>query len=129
MNNKSFDWRKYLLEFLVIFIGITLAFALDRWNENRKEIRSESKILAEMKHGLTLDLQDVNENLKGHHAGIRSCDYFRSLINNEPVKNDSLHFYYFMLWRDFISIQNKTGYESLKAKGLESIRNDSLRFN
>lgn len=128
MSDKTFDLRKYLLEFLVIFIGITMAFALDKWNENRRELRSETKILAEMKHGLTLDLQDVNENIRGHYAGIRSCNYFRSLINNEPVNLDSLQFNYFMIWRDFISIQNKTGYESLKSKGLELIRNDSLRF-
>jgi len=128
MITKNFDWRKYLLEFLAIFIGISLAFALDKWNENRREIRSESKILTEMKHGLALDLQDVTENIKGHHAGIRSCNYFKTLIENEPVNLDSLQFHYFMLWRDFISIQNKTGYESLKSKGLELIRNDSLRF-
>lgn len=128
INSKSFSWKNYFLEFLAIFVGITMAFALDKWNEDRKELRSETKILAEMKHGLALDLQDVTENIKGHYAGIRSCNYFKKLIDNEPVNIDSLQFQYFMLWRDFISIQNKTGYESLKSKGLELIRNDSLRF-
>jgi hypothetical protein len=37
-------------------------------------------------------------------------------------------FHYFNLTRDFISIQNIAGYETLKSKGLELIKNDSLRL-
>ena len=36
--------------------------------------------------------------------------------------------HYSNLTRDFISIQNVSGYESLKSKGLELIEDDSLRF-
>jgi hypothetical protein len=36
--------------------------------------------------------------------------------------------YYRNLTRDFISIQNIAGYETLKSKGLELIKNDSLRL-
>jgi len=106
---KKTNWRKYFFEILSIFLGITLAFGLNKWNQDRRDARSETKILSEMVHGLKL--------------------FFRQLINNETVPKDSLSFEYFMLWRDFISIQNKTGYESLKSKGLELIQNDSLRFD
>ena len=123
------NWKKYLFEVLSIFIGISLAFGLNKWNEDRRDAHSESKILSEMGHGLKLDLTDINQNLMGHRQGIESCDFFRQLINNETVPKDSLNFEYFILWRDFISIQNKTGYESLKSKGLELIQNDSLRFD
>lgn len=101
------NWKNYLFEFLSIFIGISLAFALSKWNEDHRDYRSEVKILMEMKHGLKLDLQDLNQNIMGHKRGTESCDYFRKLINNEDVSFDSLGFEYFMLWRDFISIQNK----------------------
>lgn len=37
-------------------------------------------------------------------------------------------FYYLNLTRDFVSIQNVAGYETLKSKGLELIKNDSLRL-
>jgi len=41
---------------------------------------------------------------------------------------DSLAQHYHYLTRDYISIQNTSGYETLKSRGLELIHNDSLRF-
>ena len=40
---------------------------------------------------------------------------------------DTLQAIYFNSFRDFISIQNTSGYENLKSRGLELIKNDSLR--
>jgi len=128
MKNRTSNWKKYAFEFLSIFIGISLAFALDNWNENRNERESERKILIEIKNGLQLDLNDAKGNAGGHKIGIRACNYFRKLINNEKVSIDSLETYNFILLRNFISIQNKSGYESLKSNGLQLVQNDSLRF-
>ena len=47
---------------------------------------------------------------------------------NKKVNSDSLMTYYRDLTRDFISIQNTAGYETLKSRGLELIKNDSLRL-
>lgn len=129
MTNKVQDnWKRYLFKFLSIFIGVTMAFALNKWNEDRRDRDSESKILTEIKNGLELDLIDLRGNMFGHEKGIEACFYFRDLINNEPVDKELLEHAYFILLRDFISIQNKSGYESLKSKGLEIVRSDSLRF-
>lgn len=130
VNSKTSTsmWKQYLFEFLSIFIGITLAFALQKWNDYRVDRYSEMEILTEMKVGLELDLKDVNDNQTGHRMGIKSCDYFRGVVDNKPFNKDSLYHAYYTLWRDFISVQNKSGYETLKSKGLELIRNDSLSF-
>jgi len=128
MNKRSTNWKKYTVEFLTFFLGITLAFALDNWNDNRNERESEKKILVEIKNGLQLDLSDVKGNIGGHKNGIKACDYFRNLLDNKEVAKDSLRMYNSALLRDFISIQNKSGYESLKSNGLKLIENDSLRF-
>ena len=61
--------------------------------------------------------------------GIKAANYFRDLIAKKPILQDSLIFHYFNLTRDFVSIQNISGYETLKSKGLELIENDSLRTN
>ena len=75
---KTTNWRKYIFEMISIFLGITLAFGLNKWNEDRRDARSELKILSEMAHGLTLDLQDIDENMTGHGQGVESCDFFRN---------------------------------------------------
>lgn len=125
--SKKHVWANYLFEILSVFIGVSIAFALSKWNENRRDSQSELKILIEIRNGLQLDLKDFNENVQGHQLGIKSCKYFRKLLNNEPVKDSLLGLKYFYLVRDFVSIQNKSGYEALKSKGLEFISNDSLR--
>jgi len=125
MKTKKFN--KYIFEFLSIFLAVILAFALNNWNQNRKDRFAENKILSEINNGLTRDLKDIKENVSGHKMGLKAVNYFTKAIANKPVSKDSLIIYYFSLTRDFISIQNKSGYETLKSKGLELIQNDSLR--
>lgn len=121
------NWKKYSFEFLSIFIAVISAFALNNWNENRKSHTAENKILTEIYNGLEKDLEDLNLNEMGHNMGIQASNYFRDLLANKSVSNDSVKFHYFNLTRDFISIQNTSGYETLKSRGLELIENDSLR--
>ncbi len=134
-QNKSIDWSKYLLEFLSIFIGVSLAFALNKWNEDNKIIHSENKTLIEIKNGLKSDLVDLKGNMLGHQNGIEGINYFRKYffttvnqVENEKIDSDSLNKAYMLLFRDFIAIQNTSAYESLKSKGFEIISNDSLRL-
>lgn len=123
------NWKKYTIEFLSIFIAVIAAFGLDHWNDNRNNRIAESKILSEIVNGLDKDLTDVELNIEGHKLGLNATVYFRNLIAKKPISTDSLMLYYFHLTRDFVSIQNTSGYETLKSKGLELIQNDSLRTN
>lgn len=67
-------------------------------------------------------------NIGGHKSGISACNYFREAFVGKEIKVDSLFFHYLNLTRDFVSMQNIAGYETLKSKGLELIKNDSLRL-
>ena len=119
--------KKYGFEFLTIFIGIFAAFALDNWNENRKDNYTEIKILSEIYNGLSQDIKDIGINEYGHQSGLLATSYFEKLILNKPLETDSLTIHYFNLLRDFVSVQNISGYETLKSKGLEIVTDDSLR--
>jgi hypothetical protein len=121
------NWTTYGFEFLSIFIAVIAAFALDNWNENRKERLAESKILIEISNGLDKDLEDININMFGHEEGIKATQFFKEVISGKAVTSDSVLQHYFSLTRDFVSIQNTSGYETLKSRGLELIDNDSLR--
>lgn len=124
---KNRNWGKYFFEFLSIFVAVIAAFALDNWNDNRRDNKAESKILMEILNGLQKDEKDAEINLIGHEQGIESCKFWRNIINNETQKLDSLGLYYLALTRDFTSIQNTSGYETLKSRGFELIDNDTLR--
>lgn len=124
------SWGKYIFEFLSIFVAVVSAFALNNWNENRRNHNAEINILKEISNGLTKDVEDIRVNILGHKSGIESCDYWEKLVSGEEVDRDSLvQIHYFNVFRDFVTIQNTSGYESLKSKGLELIEDDSLRYH
>lgn len=125
---KLQNWKKHGIEFLSIFIAVISAFTLNNWNENRRNDNSEDKILIEISNGLKKDVDDIKLNIMGHKLGISACHYFRKAFVGENIEPDSLMFHFSKLTRDFVLIQNIAGYETLKSKGLELIKNDSLRL-
>lgn len=128
LSFKKREWRKYAIEFLSVFIAVISAFALNNWNDNRRDRNAERNLLEEISNGLEKDISDIKLNMFGHSRGIRACVFWREIINNQDIIQDSVEVFYQGLTRDFISIQNTSGYESLKSRGLEIIQNDSLRF-
>lgn len=126
-NKTTINWRKFILEFLSIFIAVISAFALNNWNENRRDANTQEKILLEIKNGLAKDLEDMEINVRGHKGGVDACKLLRNAIINKPFNQDSIPLCFMQLFRDFTSLQNISGYETLKSQGLEIIENDSLR--
>ena len=120
-------FKKYFSEFALIFISVILAFALTEWSNNQGKKISEEKIFLEILNGLKKDSIDLTGNIDAHKNGIKACKYWRKVITDNKADKDSLIGYYFLLTRNVISIQNISGYETLKSKGLETIKNDSLR--
>lgn len=124
---KKLPLGKFAFEFFSILLAVISAFALNNWNDTRKDQNAQNKILIEIKSGLQKDLLDIDENITGHRTGIKACRYYRKLVLGNSVDLDSFPIYNFNLLRDFVSIQNTSGYETLKSKGLELIHDDSLR--
>jgi hypothetical protein len=123
----STNWKKYLYEFLSVFIAIVFAFMLDRWNDERKDSLAENKILEEIYNGLERDSLDLANDELYFKIAIRGLKYFNDIFDGATMQNDSLVSFYFYFARESIVVQNKSGYESLKSRGLETIQNDSLR--
>jgi hypothetical protein len=73
---KLKNWKKHGIEFFSIFIAVVSAFALNNWNENRRDNNSENKILVEISNGLEKDIDDIKLNVSGHKSGISACNYF-----------------------------------------------------
>lgn len=127
MKFKRFKIGKYFFEFTSMFFAVIAAFALNNWNDNRRDAKAEEKILKEIRNGLVSDLEDIKANTNGHDLGMKACDFFTKLVNNMSVNQDSTQLNFFYLTSDNTSIINNSGYESLKSKGLEVIKNDSIR--
>ncbi len=128
-EGKTEKYFKYAIgEIILVVIGILIALQINDWNQNRKENIIENKILVEISNGLIEDLIDIKANMRSHRAGVKACKYYHDMFTNKQVQTDSIKYYYKFLTMGYISIQNKSGYESLKSRGLEIIKDDSLRI-
>jgi hypothetical protein len=125
---KKRKWKKYIFEFLSIFIAVVSAFALTNWSDHRNNKESEQKILTEIKNGIGIDTKDFNGNINGHNLSLRASAVFRDLIQNKPISQDSIAIFYISLFRDYTPLINRSGYESLKESGLKTITKDDLRL-
>lgn len=126
-KKKRSKLTKFGFEFFTVFIGVFAAFALNNWSGNQRDHNAETKILLEISNGLEQDIADMNLNMVGHERGLLSVNYFSDIIRRKRVQDDSLSQRYLDLLRAFTSVQNTSGYETLKSKGLEIVGNDSLR--
>lgn len=127
MAKSSNSVSRFVLEIFSIFLGVTIAFLANHWNEQRKERIIERKTLEEISLELQSDLSDIRNNMNGHNLGIDAVDMFQDYNHGKSVNYDSLSIYFERLYRDYISITNTTAYETLRLRGIEIITNDQLR--
>jgi hypothetical protein len=121
-------WPEYILEILVITIGILGAYALNDWSANRSRKQTELKILKEIKSNLELDLIDLNENRQGHFTNLKVLDSLNRGEEFQLTKEQvALNFY--GAFRDYIYTPQRSAIETLTAKGVDLITDDSLRIN
>ena len=129
MSKSKFGASRFVLEIFSIFLGVTIAFLANHWNELRKDRITERKILAELSVELDSDLSDILNNINGHREGLKAVDLFEKYCRGEQVDLELLGLYFERLHRDYISITNTTAYETLKSRGIEIISNEKLRFD
>ncbi|MDH5367394.1 MAG: DUF6090 family protein [Cyclobacteriaceae bacterium] len=82
-------WPEYLLEILVIVIGIYGAFLLDNWNESKLEFAREQKVLVEILENLKEDLVQLNKAEKQLSGSVESIVVLSS-SSVETITDDSL---------------------------------------
>lgn len=128
-NNRRLE--RYLLyaigEILLVMIGILLALQVNNWNEDRKIRILEAEILEDLLINLKRDLTDITSNIQLTTNTIRSTEILLDQIEADSPYHDSLaiHLGQSFWWTDFLP--TTSAYEVLKSKGLDIIRDKSLR--
>ena len=126
-EKRKIDFIHILIEIGVITVGILIAYQLNNWNESRKLKQSERNILREIRSNLELDLIDMSNNQQGHESGLQSIDSLNDLATKSEYVN-RIPYHLFNVFRDFLFIPQTSAFETLKARGVDLISNDSLRI-
>ncbi len=120
-------WAEYLLEILVIIVGILGAFALNTWSENRKDRIIELKILSEINENLNLGIENLDNTIRADSSNLESMKIIIYYLVNDVAQNDSMNKYFYNIHSHVIPEFPSSGYEALKSKGFELLSNSILR--
>lgn len=115
------------LEIAIVAVGILIAFQLCNWRMTRDRAKTEVNILKEIKSNLELDMIDIKGNLVGH---TNKLAYIDSLRNYQEYRfnQQEIGKHLFQIFRDYGVTPQTSAFETLKAKGVDLITNDSLRM-
>jgi hypothetical protein len=114
-------------EVILIIVGILFALKINNWNEDRKDRQVELSILEEIHGNLQNDLRIFNRAINQLQDAEISCKSLLSIVENDLAFDESYGYYltYLSVFPRFDS--NTSGYQLLKTKGLELIRDNELR--
>ncbi len=129
LDTLKLKWAEYLLETLVITFGVLGAFALNNWNEQRKDRVTEKEILQNVVDNLEVNLQKLESYIALNERCDMSSDVILSALENKITYSDSLdqHFGWGLTVQDPDTGLSFVGYEAMKNAGLEIVLNKSLK--
>lgn len=120
-------WAEYLLEIMVITVGILGAFTLNSWNEGRKANQFEADVLFLIDQNLQKDslalVNIANEN-------DRAIDAINLLLKEDPEKlsDDSISLLLGAIMHFDRFRPATSSFEVLKSNGLNNLSNPELRI-
>ncbi len=122
---------KYLLyamgEILLVVIGILIAVNINNWNEDRKNRITEQQLLGELKENLETNLSRLKIDLVLEQRTIDAVDLVVNHIDQRRPYYDSMdvHFGHAFYAPDIVL--STSAFESIKSKGFDIIKSDTLR--
>jgi len=130
LNHLATDWYKYLLELIVITAGVVGAFALNNWNEQRKQNIVEHKYLLNLKNDLEADMIGLDTLLETGARKIRASKNLKERAYEDSV--GSLYDFSNVI-KQLIIVggfsPNHSTFEEMQSTGnLSRLANDSLKL-
>jgi hypothetical protein len=91
LTTLSEKWPEYLLEILVLIIGIYGAFALESWNEELKEKKEIGNYIQSIRKDIQADTDLINQIKQDLHYQVIAGEYIVPILESDnPQIDDSL---------------------------------------
>jgi len=125
LHTLKLKWPEYVLEIIVIMIGILGAYELNQWNDSRKLRIKEQQILRQLKSEYESNLIQLDEKILMRQEGmISALSIFQQIDDLSVIDENKLYLNLWTLIRDptFDPIKN----DIIETENLRIIQNDSL---
>ncbi len=127
-DNRFFKyWRYAVGEIALVVIGILIALSINNWNEERKMQNEELNLLKELKSNLETTLENFRLDSLYNNNTIRLYEKINYYVEVDLAYDKELDssFAAVTLWSS--PFATSIAYNSLQNKGIDIIRNKSLK--
>ena len=90
MKKAKIDWQNHIIELIVVFIGITLAFMLNNWRENHSDRLMAEKYINSFRNDISYDHAQLDSIINSNEDKLERIGLFiTSLKNKNPTIEDA----------------------------------------
>lgn len=127
-EGKTGKYFKYAIgEIILVVFGILIALSINNWNEQRKTDELELKLLFELKASIIESKKELTYSYDENKLTVQRFEFILSHLKSDLPESKAIDscFYQIPFWvSPFV---NYTAYESLKTKGLDIIKNETIK--
>ena len=88
LHHKPKPWKEYFLEFLMIFLAVTLGFFAENIREHFTDVRKGKEYAISYKEDLLKDTAIIQATISILNRDIAGCDSLNYYLENERTKTD-----------------------------------------
>jgi hypothetical protein len=132
LQHRPKPWKEYLLEFLMIFLAVTMGFFAERIRENIGENDKEKQYMISMLEDLKADTANLNEGIRYWNYVITSIDSLTNSIKDETFEKNTNKFYKQVAKTNTfrrIKYNNRTVNELISSGNIRLIRKKSVSYS
>jgi hypothetical protein len=120
----NIDWKNHFIELIVVFIGISLAFALDNWREDINNRKLEKQYIGSFYKDISDDASSLEEIMRISKVKVDRIErYINRLKYHTTVQDSALIIIQDIMTKTPFSPKLST-YESIKSSGNLNILSD-----
>ena len=128
LTNLKENWITYGFETLVVIVGILVAFALNNWNEDRKQRELEQTTLEELRTSIQRDTTQMTRLIRRARNRVESLRIVISYFDDRPEYEPAMAREFAKAYQSFIELpMDPTGFNSLSERGTDLVRDTELR--
>lgn len=130
-SNLKLNWKYAIGEVVLIFIGITMAFGLQQWANERNSFRKSLRYIEAFQIELESNIQTIKDHIEATQEDYENLKYYIELVNSDSassITDSTITTMVQYLGPPYYQSLSVSAYQDIiNSGGIELIEDNSLR--